>query len=151
MRKERSVSLTQRQFAGMFSSASDEWGTPQSLFDELNQEFRFTIDVCALPHNAKCDRFYSPDDDGLAQEWQGICWMNPPYGRSISEWVCKAYRESQRGSTIVCLLPARTDTAWFHNYVLGKAEIRWIRGRLSFNDGEGKAPFPSMIVVFRPL
>ena len=131
----------------MFSSAKCEWETPQDLFDKLNQEFKFTLDVCALPENAKCDQFYTPEDDGLLQPWDGVCWMNPPYGRTIRHWIEKAYTSSLMGATVVCLLPARTDTRWFHEYCqYGK--ITFIKGRLKFGGCKNNAPFPSMIVVF---
>lgn len=136
---------------GMFTSKTDMWGTPQAIFDELNAEFAFTVDVCAIPENAKCERFFTPDIDGLSQDWRGnICYMNPPYGRQIKKWVEKAHIESQKGATVVALLPARTDTGWFHDHIKGKAEIRFLRGRLYFNDAEGRAPFPNMVVVWRP-
>ena len=131
----------------IFSSAKCEWETPQDLFDKLNQEFKFTLDVCALPENAKCDQFYTPEDDGLLQPWDGVCWMNPPYGRTIRHWIEKAYTSSLKGVTVVCLLPARTDTRWFHEYCkYGK--ITFIKGRLKFGGCKNNAPFPSMIVVF---
>ena len=132
----------------MFSSAKCEWETPQDLFDKLNQEFKFTLDVCALPENAKCDQFYTPEDDGLLQPWDGVCWMNPPYGRTIRHWVEKAYTSSLMGATVVCLLPARTDTRWFHDFCT-KGEIRFIKGRLKFGGHKNNAPFPSMIVIFK--
>ena len=130
----------------MFSSKTDLWGTPQDLFDELDAEFHFDLDVCALPENAKCERYYTPEQDGLSQEWTGTCWCNPPYGRQIGKWVRKA---AESGTTVVMLLPARTDTKWFHDYILGKAEIRFLRGRLKFGGCNNGAPFPSMVVVFR--
>lgn len=130
----------------MFSSKTDLWETPQDFFDDLNREFGFEVDVCALPSNAKCKKFFSPSDDGLVQEWKGVCWCNPPYGREIGKWVKKAYESN---ATTVLLLPARTDTKWFHDYIYGKAEIRFIKGRLKFGDSKNAAPFPSMIVVFR--
>lgn len=133
----------------MYSSKTDLWSTPQYLFDELNKEFNFTIDVCAIPENAKCQKFYTPDIDGLQQKWNGICWCNPPYGRSIGKWVKKAYEEYYNGNTIVMLLPARTDTKWFHNYIYGKAEIRFIKGRLKFGNSKNSAPFPSMICIYK--
>ena len=136
--------------AVMFSSATDLWATPQNFFDELNKEFDFTLDVCALPSNAKVEHFYSPEQNGLKQDWQGVCWMNPPYGREIGKWVRKAYLSSLEGVTVVCLLPARTDTAWFHDYIYNKSEIRFIRGRLKFGQQTNSAPFPSMVVIFRP-
>lgn len=134
----------------MFSSATDLWETPQSFFDALNEEFDFETDVCALPENAKCERYFTPEDDGLAQEWTGVCWCNPPYGREIGKWVQKAAMPAHRnGATVVMLLPARTDTKWFHRYIYGKAEIRFITGRLKFGGSKNSAPFPSMIAVFR--
>lgn len=134
----------------MFSSKSDEWETPQWLFDELNKEYQFDLDVCAKPENAKCDCYYLPEQNGLKRDWHSFasaCWMNPPYGRQIGEWVKKAYEEYQKGCTVVCLLPARTDTRWFHEYCT-KGEIRFLKGRLKFGGSKNSAPFPSMIVVF---
>lgn len=130
----------------MFSSKTDLWATPQKFFDTLNQEFRFTTDVCAVSANAKCEQFFSPEENGLEQEWTGVCWCNPPYGREISKWVKKAY-ESE--CTVVALLPARTDTKWFHEYIYGKAEIRFVKGRLKFGEASTNAPFPSMVVIWR--
>lgn len=130
---------------GMFSSNSDLWSTPQSFFDDLNKEFGFETDVCALPENAKCKTFYTPIEDGLSQEWTGICWCNPPYGREIGRWVKKA---SESNATVVCLVPARTDTAWWHDYAM-KAEIRFIRGRLKFGNSKNSAPFPSAVLIFK--
>jgi phage N-6-adenine-methyltransferase len=133
-----------------FSSATDLWATPQWLFDLLDAEFDFNIDVCALPENAKCRRFLSPQDDGLLRPWKGTCWMNPPYGRTVERWVQKAHQSALEGATVVCLLPARTDTHWWHRHVVHAAEVRFLRGRLRFGRAEHSAPFPSMIVVFRP-
>lgn len=119
----------------MFSSKTDLWATPQDFFDKLNARFQFETDVCALPENAKCKRFFTPEMDGLKQEWTGVCWMNPPYGRGIGKWVRKAYESSQENlATVVCLLPARTDTAWFHDYAL-RGQIDFVRGRLKFGGG----------------
>lgn len=137
---------------GMMSSNTDEWATPQWLFDELKYEFYFTTDVCATDQNSKCTLYFTKEVDGLSQEWLGTCWMNPPYGREIGKWVKKAYESSiKNGSTIVCLLPARTDTKWFHDYILDKAEIRFLRGRLKFNDSKNPAPFPSMVVIYKEV
>ena len=130
----------------MFSSKTDLWETPQDFFDKLNEEFHFQTDVCALPENAKCENFYTPEQDGLSQEWSGTCWCNPPYGRQIAKWVRKA---SESKATTVMLIPARTDTAWFHDYIYRKAEVRFVRGRLRFSGAKVNAPFPSMVVVFR--
>ena len=132
----------------LFSSKSVVWETPQDLFDKLNAEFHFDLDVCALPENAKCEKYYTPEDDGLLQPWNGTCWCNPPYGRTIGKWVQKAYETFAGGGTVVMLLPARTDTKWFHEYIYNKAEIRFIKGRLKFGNSKNAAPFPSMIVVF---
>ncbi len=132
----------------MFSSKSADWETPQWLYDELDKEFHFTVDVCATEKNAKCRDFFSLEVDGLEPNWRGVCWMNPPYGRTIGKWVRKAYEESQNGATVVCLLPSRTDTAWWHDYCL-KGEIRFLRGRLKFSNSKNSAPFPSVIVIFR--
>lgn len=133
----------------LFSSKTEMWGTPQRLFDELNAEFNFTVDVCAIRENAKCAQYFDPTTDGLRQKWKGVCWMNPPYGRQIGHWVRKAFDESKNGCRVVALLPARTDTRWFHDFIYGKCtEIRFLKGRLKFNDGAGSAPFPSMIVVW---
>lgn len=135
----------------MFSSKTDLWATPQDFFNGLNLEFDFTLDVCALPDNAKCERYYTPDVDGLQQIWDGRVWCNPPYGRGVGAWVEKAYQSYQAcdASVVVMLLPARTDTRWFHDYIYGKAEVRFIKGRLKFGDSKNSAPFPSMLVVFK--
>ena len=131
-----------------FSSATDLWETPQWLFDRLAKEFPMMTDVCALPENAKCMRFFTPEMDGLAQEWSGFCWMNPPYGREIGKWVKKARESAAEGSaTVVCLVPARTDTAWWHEYCKS-AEVRMLRGRLKFGGSQSGAPFPSAVVIF---
>jgi len=131
---------------------SSEWETPQNLFDELDREFGFDLDVCAKPWNAKCKRYLDPKINGLKQAWSGTCWMNPPFGREIKLWIRKAYEESQKGSTVVCLIPSRTETDWFHDYCI-KAEKRYIRGRVWFRSEDGKRGrprFASLIVIFRP-
>ena len=127
----------------------DEWETPADLFSRLHREFRFTLDAAALPHNAKCRRYFTPAQDGLRQPWGGAVWCNPPYGVGIRHWVRKARESAQGGAIVVCLLPARTDTEWWHDDVLPYAEVRFIRGRLKFSD-HGAANFPSVVVVFRP-
>ena len=132
-----------------FSSATDQWATPQAFFDGVADEFAPETDVCALPQNAKCSRYFTPEQDGLKQPWQGVCWMNPPYGRTIGAWVRKAFESARGGATVVCLLPARTDTAWWHDYV-AHGEIRFLRGRLKFGGSKNSAPFPSALVIFRP-
>lgn len=132
-----------------FSSASDMWETPQALFKKLDQQFHFELDVCATKENAKCARFFTEAEDGLIQKWTGVCWMNPPYGRAIGLWMRKAFESSKEGATAVCLVPARTDTAWWHDFAM-KGEIEFLRGRLKFGGHKNSAPFPSAIVVFRP-
>ncbi|MNW44647.1 DNA N-6-adenine-methyltransferase (Dam) [compost metagenome] len=132
---------------GLFTSTTDLWETPQNFFDALHLEFNFKTDVCALPENAKCEIFFSPDEDGLTRKWDGVCWMNPPYGRKIGEWVKKAYESSLDGATVVCLLPARTDTSWWHDYCM-KGEVRLVRGRLKFGGSKWNAPFPNAVVIF---
>lgn len=134
----------------MFSSATDLWATPQEFFDGLEKEFHFETDVCALPENAKCASYFTPEQDGLSQEWGGCCWCNPPYGREIGRWVEKSAKAAKAGATVVMLLPARTDTRWFHEYINGMAEVRFVRGRLRFGGCKNAAPFPSMVVIFRP-
>jgi phage N-6-adenine-methyltransferase len=135
---------------GLFTSNTPEWETPQWLFDELNAEFGFTLDVCATSDNAKCANHYTPEQDGLSREWCGICWMNPPYGRQIGAWIRKAYESARADiATVVCLVPARTDTAWWHDYCM-HGEIRFLRGRLKFGGSKNNAPFPNAVVIFRP-
>ena len=137
---------------GMMSTNSNEWGTPQAFFDALDYEFNFTLDVAATVSNTKCKRFYTEEDNALYKPWTGIVWCNPPYGRIIGKFVEKAYEESQSGATVVMLIPARTDTTYWHDYVMRSKQIRFIRGRLYFEQGgiNGPAPFPSAIIVFEP-
>lgn len=132
-----------------FSSKTDMWATPVAFFEYYNNIFRFNLDVCASAENAKCEIFYTEEDDGLTQEWEGNCWMNPPYGREIIHWMRKAYESSLGGATVVCLVPARTDTKWWHEYAM-KGEIDFIRGRLKFGGAKNSAPFPSAVVIFYP-
>lgn len=132
-----------------FSSATDLWSTPQDFYDRLNAEFGFELDVCASAENAKCPRYFTKEIDGLAQVWTGICWMNPPYGREIGAWMRKAYESAMGGATVVCLVPARTDTRWWHDYA-AKGEVRFHRGRLKFGGCKNSAPFPSATIIFRP-
>jgi phage N-6-adenine-methyltransferase len=130
-----------------FSSGSDEWAAPQTLFDQLNAEFGFDLDVCASAANAKCQRYFARGEDGLAQKWQGSCWMNPPYGRQIERWLAKASVSARAGATVVALVPARVDTGWWWDFCRF-AEIRFLRGRLRFEGAAANAPFPSAVVVF---
>ena len=135
--------------ARMLSSKTCEWTTPLDLSDKLNAQYFFELDVCATPENAKCARYYTEKQDGLQQKWEGRCWMNPPYGRKIGQWVQKAYESSLQGATVVCLLPARTDTAWWHDFCIAHAaKITFLRGRLKFGDAKHSAPFPSAVVLF---
>ena len=138
----------------LLSSGNQNWCTPQDFFDSLNEEFSFVLDAAATDKSAKCEKYFTPDTDGLKSSWdcEGTVFCNPPYGRNIGKWVKKAYEEAQKGITIVLLIPARTDTNYFHAYIYGKAEIRFIRGRLKFTDENGierdRAPFPSMVVIY---
>ena len=134
----------------MFSSKTVEWTTPQAFYDRLNQEFNFTLDPCCTDETAKCSTYYTEADDGLAQPWAGhSVFMNPPYGRSIKDWIRKAYEESRKPNTVVvALIPARTDTRYWHDYCMEASEIRFIKGRLKFGESNNSAPFPSAVVVF---
>lgn len=137
-----------------FSSDRIDWATPPEIFDPLHAEFGFTLDVCASKSNTKCKKYYDILDDALSKQWKGVCWMNPPYAKGVTgHWVRKAYVQAIcNDATIVCLLPARTDQRWWHVYCMANnAEIRWIKGRVTFEGAESGAPFPSVIVIFRPL
>jgi len=131
------------------SSNSGEWETPQDLFNKLNVKWGFTLDPCATDQNAKCEKYFTKKEDGLSQDWTGeTVFMNPPYGRQVAKWVKKAFLEWWKHRvTCVCLLPARTDTNWFHAWCT-KGKIEFIRGRLRFSNAKNSAPFPSMVVVF---
>lgn len=138
----------------LFSSASGEWATPQDLFDELNEEFHFTLDPCANDSNHKCEKYYTKEQNGLQQDWSGErVFCNPPYGRGIGDWVRKCFTETYAGKcrVAVMLVHARTDTRWFHDMILHRAEIRFIKGRIKFGGSNNNAPFPSMIVIFRGM
>lgn len=150
----------------MFSSKSDEWETPQNLFDKLNKEYNFTLDPCCTDDNHKCEKYYTLKDDGLSKDWSGeTVFVNPPYGRSIGKWVKKCYEEHNKGITIVMLIPSRTDTTWFHSYIYEKPTVKvdYLKGRLKFvnrlfptwnpesNYKLSPAPFPSMVVIFNPM
>ena len=139
------------------TAKTDLWETPQSLFDKLNEEFSFVLDVCALPTNAKCARFISPEQNGLTTSWGATSchrdsfWMNPPYGKGIDLWVEKAYRVSGSGVRVVCLLPARTNAPWWHDYCMKATEIRFVRKKVSFGGPIEGVPFwGSAIVIFGP-
>lgn len=134
-----------------FSSSRDNWETPQEFFDLLDSEFHFTLDAAADPANAKVpSRYYTLEDDAIRQDWPGVVFCNPPYGRMIGRFVRKAWEQAQEGSTVVMLIPARTDTSYWHEFVMRSAEIRLVRGRLRFGGTDNSAPFPSAVVVFRP-
>lgn len=138
----------------LVSSKKLTWCTPQDFFDALNREFCFKLDAAATERTAKCPLYFTPETDGLQSSWDvcGAVFCNPPYGRKIGKWVKKAYEEAQAGMTIVLLVPARTDTSYFHECIYGKAEIRFLRGRLCFTDENGhvagRAPFPSMLAIY---
>ena len=138
-----------------YSSATPEWSTPQDFFDRLNAEFNFTLDVCATAENAKCAQYIDREANGLNWGWgSNVCWMNPPYGREIGGWVAKASSEAQQGAVVVALLPARTDTRWWHEHIEPRRQadpscVRFVRGRLKFGGSRNSAPFPSAVVIFR--
>ena len=136
---------------GLFTSNTVEWETPQDFFESLNDEFHFTLDPCSTDENAKCEKHYTKEQDGLAQDWTGeTVFCNPPYGREMVKWIRKCYEHFiGGGGTAVMLIPSRTDTKAFHEYIYGKAEIRFIRGRLKFGGSTNNAPFPSMVVIYR--
>lgn len=133
----------------IFSSEKDNWATPKYLFDDLDKEFHFTLDVCADEQNHKCDKYYTKEVNGLKKLWNGVVFMNPPYGKDIGKWIKKAYDERRNCDVIVMLLPVRTDTSWFHDYIYQKAEIRFIKGRIKFDGAKWGAPFPSMVAIYR--
>lgn len=136
-----------------FSSDRMDWETPWDFFNIQSAKYGpFDLDVCAIQKNTKCAKFYSPDDNSLTKNWFGKCWMNPPYGREIVKWVAKAVSETQNkhADCVVCLLPSRTDTSWWHDYVIENAvEVNFIRGRIKFEGAKNSAPFPSAVVVFK--
>lgn len=138
--------------AGLMSSNTDQWGTPDDLFARLDDEFNFTLDACASSWNHKVDNYYTIEDDGLSQPWTGVVWCNPPYGRAIRDWIQKGYESSIAGATVVMLIPARTDTSYWHDYVM-RGDIRFLRGRIKFVQPDGtatnSAPFPSAVVIFK--
>ena len=133
----------------LFSSATEEWATPKDFFDALDAEFHFTLDPCSTDDNAKCAKHFTKEQDGLSQDWAGErVFCNPPYGREMPRWIAKCAEHGMRGGIAVMLIPARTGTRAFHEYIYHKAEIRFIRGRLKFGGAKNSAPFPSMVVVF---
>lgn len=134
----------------MFSSKSDQWATPQDFFDKLNEEFCFTLDPCADAGNHKTENFFTMEENGLTKDWGGQrVFCNPPYSK-IGDWVKKCYEEAIKPETlVVMLIPARTDTRYFHDYIIHRSEVRFVKGRLKFGDSKNAAPFPSMVVIFR--
>ncbi|MDR2820409.1 MAG: phage N-6-adenine-methyltransferase [Desulfovibrio sp.] len=134
-----------------FSSRKNDWATPWALFRHWDAvQGPFSLDVCASAENAKCERYFSPEQDGLAHAWDGVCWMNPPYGRAIGRWIGKAAAEVRAGRArrVVCLIPARTDTIWWHEYIMPRGVVHFLRGRVRFEGALYPAPFPSAVVVF---
>jgi len=137
----------------MFSSKTDKWATPQDFYNKLNEEFHFTLDPCADEYDHKCEKYFTAEDDGLKQDWSGnTVFCNPPYGnKETGWWTQKCWEEAQKpNTTVVLLIPARTDRKSFHQYIYNKpnVEIRFIKGRLKFGDSKDPAPFPSMVVIF---
>ena len=132
-----------------FLSLTNEWATPNEVYLALHREFNFTLDPCSTHENAKCAQHFTINEDGLSRTWGShTVFMNPPYGREIYLWMKKAHESSLNGATVVCLVPARTDTKWWHEFAM-KGEIRFLKGRLKFVGGKTNAPFPSAVVVFR--
>lgn len=132
-----------------YTSKTCEWATPDSLFQQVADEFGpFDLDACATAENAKAARYFTKSDNGLLKDWTGTVWMNPPYGREIGKWVRKAFDAAKAGARVICLLPARTDTAWWHDFVM-HGTVRFIRGRLKFGGAVTSAPFPSALVIFQ--
>lgn len=154
MKKQNAGKIGRFRNDGRWHGRGSDWSTPQNLFDELDKEFGFTLDVCASEWNAKCGEYFTEKEDGLSQDWkENVCWMNPPYGKALNDWMKKAWESAQRGTIVVCLVPSATDTAWFHDYAL-KGEIRFLRGRPRFTTPEGswqQTFSPSIIVIFKKL
>jgi len=134
---------------GLFTSLTPEWPTPDGVFEALNDVYHFTLDACATPDNAKCEHYFTTEQDALRQMWTGTVWLNPPYGREIGAWLRKAAESAERGATVVCLVPSRTDAAWWHRWCM-QGSIFFVKGRLRFGHAENSAPFPSAVVVFQP-
>jgi site-specific DNA-methyltransferase (adenine-specific) len=130
-----------------YTEQRQDWATPRDLFEALDREFHFTLDVCASAENAKVPQHLTEEDNALMLEWSGACYMNPPYAK-MEQWVRKAHLEACRGAVVVCLLPVRTDTSWWHEWVTKAREVRFIRGRVRFEGTTSSAPFASAVVVF---
>jgi phage N-6-adenine-methyltransferase len=153
MEKEQKSKIGSVRNDGRWHDRGSNWSTPADLFNELAHEFIFTLDCCAESWNAKCQRYFTEKDDGLSQDWEtNVVFMNPPYGKALNDWMKKAYESSLKGATVVCLVPAATDTAWWHDYAM-KGEIRFLRGRPRFTtpDGMWQQTFsPSVLIIFKP-
>jgi phage N-6-adenine-methyltransferase len=151
-RQRKRQAMKMHEISVHFKHETVVWETPKHLFEALDEEFGFTCDVCADATNAKCDRFFSIDHDGLRQRWEGVCYMNAPYGLALRRWVQKAFESSLFGTTVVCLLPVRTGTEWWQAYILplDKQDVRYLPGRQRFGASGNSAPFSSAIVIFRP-
>lgn len=132
-----------------FESATTEWPTPDNLWLPLHEEFGFTLDVCATSENAKCEHYFTKEHDGLSRAWSGVCWMNPPYGRIMVQWLKKAVEETRNGVTTIALIPCRSNTGWWHDVVMKHGEVRFVRGRPKFGDAKEGLPWPLAIVIFR--
>lgn len=141
--------MAKHSLFGLAENRTDVWATPQDLFNKLNTIFNFDLDVCALPENAKCERYFTPEIDGLLQQWIGTCWINPPYGSEIKYWIAKAAETAKQGHTVVALVPSRTDVGWWQEHCMNR-EIHYIKGRLKFGGCKHNAPFGCAVVVFRP-
>jgi len=139
-------------FFGKFESTKQEWKTPDNVFDPLDEEFHFDIDLAADKTNHKCKRYFSEKNNALIKDWRGTCWLNPPFGNkygTIKDWVRKSYEESMKNNIIVMLIPTRTNTNWWSEYVMKSKEIRFIRGRPKFGDSKHGLPQPLAIIVFK--
>jgi site-specific DNA-methyltransferase (adenine-specific) len=144
-------SVARSAFHTLSSSERQDWPTGRDFFASLHAEFEFTVDAAASPENACLPRYWTEGDEGLMQSWEGErVYMNPPYGRQLPRWVEKAWTEAPVAEVIVALIPARTDTAYWHEYIFGQAEVRFLRGRLTFDGATNVAPFPSAVIVWRP-
>lgn len=132
----------------LLSSKKEDWETPKNLFDYFNKIYNFTLDPCSTKENAKCKKFYTKNDNGLSKEWSGSVFVNPPYCRKTKLWVEKAFNEKENCDYIVMLLPCRPDVSYFHDFILNKSRIIFLRGRLKFGNSKNTAPFPSMIVIY---
>ena len=142
--------MTEQARKTLTSSGKMDWGTPPEVFEPLDAEFHFTLDVCATAENAKCARYFTEEEDGLTQDWDGVCWMNPPYGEFTDKWMRKAMEESRKGATVVCLVASRTGSRRWHKYAMKADAIVYLQGRVKFVGAKSGAPFDSAVVVFRP-